>query len=158
MPAHLKLADAKTYIEEVLSYTFNNIDYLEEALWACPAEMQNGRQLPDGNKSLAVVGDAMLHLVVVHYCYVRGMARGPANDAWKKVACNEYLAALPHAVGVARFVNMNAGMTAMSEYMKATAVEAIFGAVFNDCRGDYHTLLKAVTAMGAFAGLESDEE
>ncbi|KAK5743842.1 hypothetical protein LTR17_002465 [Elasticomyces elasticus] len=154
MPAHLKLADAKTYIEEVLSYKFNNIDYLEEALWACPAEMQNGRQLPDGNKSLAVVGDAVLHLVVVHYCYVRG----PANDAWKKVACNEYLAALPHAVGVARFVNMNAGMTAMSEYMRATAVEAIFGAVFNDCRGNYQTLLKAVTAMGVFAGLESDEE
>ncbi|KAK4903297.1 hypothetical protein LTR27_000226 [Elasticomyces elasticus] len=158
MPAHLRLAAAKAYIEEVLSYKFNNIDYLEGALWACPAAMQNGRQLPDGNKSLAVVGDAVLHLVVVHYCYVRGMPRGPANDAWNKVACNEYLAALPHAVGVARFVNMNAGMTAMSEYMRATAVEAIFGAVFHDCRGDYQTLLKAVTAMGVFAGLESDEE
>ncbi|KAK5710015.1 hypothetical protein LTR17_019235 [Elasticomyces elasticus] len=114
MPAHLKLADAKTYIEEVLSYKFNNIDYLEEAL--------SGKRCVE------------------------------------EVACNEYLAALPHAVGVARFVNMNAGMTAMSEYMRATAVEAIFGAVFNDCRGDYQTLLKAVTAMGVFAGLESDEE
>lgn len=73
---------------------------------------------------------------------------GVANDVWKKVASNEYLGGLPHAYGLAEFVAMNAGMTSMSQYMRATGVEAVLGAVFKDSGHNYSTAVKAVVAIG----------
>ena len=76
MTFHWKLSAARTYIESFLGYNFANIDWLEEALWAYPVTMANGKHLIDGNKSLAVVGDAVLHVIVAEQCYDRGMTRG----------------------------------------------------------------------------------
>jgi len=76
MSAQPRFAAAKTYIGNLLAYNFRTVTNLEEALWAYPATLSNGSYLPDGNKSLAVVGDAVLNLVVKHHCYVLEMKRG----------------------------------------------------------------------------------
>ena len=76
MSAQPGFAEARTYIENLLAYHFRVVTNLEEALWAYPATLSNGSKLPDGNKSLAVVGDAALNLVVKHHCYVLKMKRG----------------------------------------------------------------------------------
>lgn len=76
MSAQPRFAEARTYFENLLAYHFSVVTNLEEALWAYPATLSNGSRLPDGNKSLAVVGDAVLTLVVKHHCYVLKMKRG----------------------------------------------------------------------------------
>lgn len=76
MASHPTLSQARTHIEGFLEYTFTDIDWLEEALWAYPIILADGRNLIDGNKSLAVVGDAALQLVVANECYGQRMTRG----------------------------------------------------------------------------------
>lgn len=76
MTSHPRLSEARDYIQRLTCYKFVNIDWLEEALWAYPVTMACGRYLKDGNKSLAVVGDAVLNLVVTSECYKPGIIRG----------------------------------------------------------------------------------
>ena len=76
MTGHWKLPQARTYIEGFLGYTFTNVDLLEEALWAYPVTMASGKRLVNGNLSLAMIGDAILDVVVIEHCYDRGMSRG----------------------------------------------------------------------------------
>ncbi|KAK1059934.1 hypothetical protein LTR74_012251 [Friedmanniomyces endolithicus] len=148
MSAKPRFAEARTYIENLLAYHFRVVTNLEEALWAYPATLSNGSKLPDGNKSLAVVGDAALNLVVKHHCYVSKMKRGPANDLLQQVTCNAYLGAMSSSHEIVPFVVMNPGSKAMTSDMRATAVEAIIGAVYRDCGGDHDTLVNVVTALG----------
>ncbi|KAK0262252.1 hypothetical protein LTR12_006935 [Friedmanniomyces endolithicus] len=148
MSAQPRFAEARTYIENLLAYHFSVVTNLEEALWAYPATLSNGSRLPDGNKSLAVVGDAVLTLVVKHHCYVLKMKRGPASDLLQEVTCNAYLGAMSSSHEIAPFVAMNPGSRAMSSDMRATAVEAIIGAVYRDCGGDHDTLVNVITALG----------
>ncbi|KAK0273724.1 hypothetical protein LTR91_004899 [Friedmanniomyces endolithicus] len=148
MSAQPRFAAVKTYIGNLLAYNFRTVTNLEEALWAYPATLSNGSYLPDGNKSLAVVGDAVLNLVVKHHCYVLEMKRGPASDLLQQVTCNAYLGAMSSGHEIATFVIMNPGSKAMTRDMRATAVEAIIGAVYRDCGGDHDTLVNVVTALG----------
>ena len=57
------LVQANAYIQELLGYQVKNIDFLEQALWAYPAITSAGTRLEDGNKDIAVVGDAVIHIV-----------------------------------------------------------------------------------------------
>ncbi|KAK4548762.1 hypothetical protein LTR36_008535 [Oleoguttula mirabilis] len=149
LTGHPRLAEARSYIEGVINYTFRDIDLLEEALWACP-RVVGQRWLADGNKSLAVVGDSALNLVVADDCYAEGMSRGEANGRLKELVCNKNLAELELAKAIDQrsFVQLNIGMTAMSWYMRATAVEAIIGAVFRDSDGDHGAVKRAVVGVG----------
>ncbi|KAK5138036.1 hypothetical protein LTR08_005833 [Meristemomyces frigidus] len=148
MTFHPTLSEARTYIEGFLGYTFVNIDWLEEALWAYPTTLSSGKNLIDGNKSLAVVGDAVLHIIVAEQCYDQGMIRGDANNCLKLVVSNPSLGQLARAHGISQFVITNPGTGQMSDYMRATAVEAVLGAVIKDNGYDYDVLRRAVAAFG----------
>ena len=73
---------------------------------------------------------------------------GPASDLLQQVTCNAYLGAMSSGHEIATFVIMNPGSKAMTRDMRATAVEAIIGAVYRDCGGDHDTLVNVVTALG----------
>lgn len=73
-----KLQQARDYVQGFLRYRFQDINHLEEALWAYGGSLPNGRHLPDGNKSLAVLGDAVIYLIVKHDCYLKELAPGMA--------------------------------------------------------------------------------
>lgn len=64
--------------QAVLGYEFNDSDLLKEALQAAgsPVFAVGGRHLPDGNKRLAVLGDAALKLILIRDGYVHDESRG----------------------------------------------------------------------------------
>ncbi|KAK4548764.1 hypothetical protein LTR36_008537 [Oleoguttula mirabilis] len=146
---HPRLPQARAHIEGFLNYTFTDINWLEEALWAYRITMAStGKDLVEGNKRLAVVGDSGLTLVVVDHCIIgQGMTRDLADQCRKAWTSNESLCALSRAHEIAQFIEPNPG-TAVSPLMRATAVEAILGAVFKDSGDDYKVLKRAVVGFG----------
>ena len=62
-------------VEDILDYQFTNVTILHEALSA--AGSPNAlRYLPDGNKRLAIVGDAAIQLILAQKWYESPDGRG----------------------------------------------------------------------------------
>ena len=61
---------------------------------------------------------------------------------------NKSLGTLARAHGIAQFVVSQPGTQKMSDYIRATAVEAVLGAVIKDNGYDYEVLKRAVAAFG----------
>lgn len=64
--------------EAAIMYTFLDDDILWEALQApgSGVVLSGFRRIPNGNKRLAIVGDAVLNLVISSQNYQRGLTRG----------------------------------------------------------------------------------
>jgi ribonuclease-3 len=65
-------------LEFVIKYTFNDKSILWEALQAPGSGVRyaGAREIPDGNKRLALVGDAVLKFIMVTDKYALGSTRG----------------------------------------------------------------------------------
>lgn len=72
--------EARTYVENILSYTFTNENLLREALHAGGPIRIDGHLAHEANKTLAVVGDAAIHLVIAHDGYLAGQSRGMSSS------------------------------------------------------------------------------
>lgn len=77
MASQLRLQDA----QRILGYTFNNTEYLQEALLAAGAGMLQlrGRLVTDGNKRLALVGDAVLKVLLLQDWFGTEQSKGRSN-------------------------------------------------------------------------------
>ena len=64
--------------QDIIQYRFSDPNLLWEALQARGSNVQylNGRSLKEGNQQLALIGDAVLKLVLVNDAYDRKELRG----------------------------------------------------------------------------------
>lgn len=64
--------------QSIIGYAFRDRFLLWEALQSAgsPVLLAGGRNIPNGNKRLAVLGDTVLQLVLVEQWYAGGQARG----------------------------------------------------------------------------------
>jgi dsRNA-specific ribonuclease len=60
--------------ENAIGYTFHNYCLLLEALQAAGSSLQH--IYPDGNKKLAMVGDAVMEVPLLEYLYTLNISRG----------------------------------------------------------------------------------
>lgn len=67
---------ASERIEEIFKYRIEDANLLAEALWAAQPIHTGTRQLRDGNKDLALVGDSVIKTVLVTDSYEQNMSRG----------------------------------------------------------------------------------
>lgn len=74
-----RFREAKTELEIILGHNFVNEDILREALWAAGPGSVGHRLFPEGNKRLALVGDAALKIALVHHSYTKGRSRGMSD-------------------------------------------------------------------------------
>ena len=67
-------------VEDVLSYQFNDRNILWEALQAASSRVVSigGRVLTDGNKRLAMLGDAIVNVALIEEWYASGQSKGKA--------------------------------------------------------------------------------
>jgi ribonuclease III len=149
MSLHPNFTEARTHIEQLLSYRFNNAKILEKALRAFPCFLSSGEYV-DGNKGIAVVGDAALQLIVTTNCYVQGLDRGTASIRFQSPVKNEALGNLEAAKKPEenQCVFLAPGTTVTSTYMRATTVEAVLGAVYLDSGWDMGVARRACVQFG----------
>ena len=140
-------------VQDIIGYQFTERLILWEAMQAAGSTVRfaGGRELVDGNKRLAVIGDTVLQLVLAETWYGGSTSRGildractsgdivlmhaaeQFNQTLSQVASNANLDRIGRQRGLQRFVNGNPSQRQIvSPITMAATVEAILGAVYLD--------------------------
>ena len=153
----------------IIGYTFNNHTILWEALQApgAPVFASEGRDFTNGNKRLALLGDALLRTVLLEGWYstsdrIRKLLSGSirpggefvsnalsenGNSRVEMVGNNANLAQKGRALGLQDCIHNNPAAGGMvSNGTMAQTVEAILGAVWLDSGASGLTAVRAVMA------------
>lgn len=122
-------------VEDVIGYKFKDNDIVWEALQAAGSVVrQSGnRSFREGNKRLAIVGDAVLKLALVEDWYDGEEAREMANHILSTVASNANLNKVGRLHGLDELVNTNPSQRhSVSPVTMTATVEAVLGAIYLD--------------------------
>ncbi|CZT52105.1 related to RNAse III [Rhynchosporium secalis] len=130
-------------VEGIIDYIFNDKELLWRALHAAGSR-EGGN---DGNKTLAMLGDAVLKVVVLDDLIPTGASRG--NQRTDNIVSNENLAGICTTTGLAQYINGNPSQWGEQQTKTKTAtIEAIFGAVFLDSGKKIDCVRTAMAALG----------
>ncbi|KXG46505.1 uncharacterized protein PGRI_053610 [Penicillium griseofulvum] len=126
------------------TYRFTNRDMTREALQVC------GPYSRQGNKVLALAGDALLRQILVDQGRERAKTPEEIQNVITRVASNENLFNRGIAVGLDRFIVKNPGQWGVmaGKNVMATAIEAIIGAVYYDSNKNAHDCERVMAALG----------
>ncbi|KAJ5785507.1 uncharacterized protein N7503_010719 [Penicillium pulvis] len=115
-------------VEAILGYEFNDKALLRKALEAAGATMAR-----EGNKPLALIGDAILRLVLYELHYEDEASIHIMTKAQNTRATNENLAQIGFSLGIDAYIQLNpSSQGVVNERLMATTMEAIMGAVYLD--------------------------
>jgi len=133
------------HAESITTYRFSDRDLLHEALLPAsptlPASGTNlkGGPLSEGNRGLALIGDAVLFLVLRSRCYGDGKSVSQAHDWTVRRVCNKALAELAREKGLEACLlrtyeesDWVYGRWGKGVKTLATLVEAVVGAAYLD--------------------------
>ncbi|KAL9070902.1 MAG: hypothetical protein Q9161_004544 [Pseudevernia consocians] len=122
-------------VQDIIGYRFKERLILWEAMQAAGSNVRyaGDREIMDGNKRLAVIGDTVLQLVLAEQWYNGGTSREQFNQTLSQVASNANLDRIGRQRGLQRFVNGNPSQRqVVSPITMAATMEAIIGAVYLD--------------------------
>lgn len=140
-------------VQTIIAYDFTNTSILWEALQA-PGALPlspEGRNFSNGNKRLALLGDAGLKFVLLKEWYPTTGDIRAGNDSVAVKGSNANLAAIGNQHGLGQFINKNfaANGHVVSAGLMAQTVEAILGAVFEDT-GSLNEVRAVMQLLGIF--------
>ncbi|KAJ6108305.1 hypothetical protein N7523_009628 [Penicillium sp. IBT 18751x] len=125
-------------VEVIIDYVFRDKSLLLRALEAAGATMAS-----QGNKRLALIGDAALRLVLYESRYENEASigdndiKGDMTNAQNTRATNENLAQIGFALTLNAQLQLNpAAQGVVPARLMATSIEAIIGAVYLDSKRD----------------------
>ena len=156
------------HIQAIIGRQFNDATMLTEALQAAGSSIRfaGTRAIPDGNKRLALIGDAVLKVALLDHWYQGGTSRGKfsmrlcylptfnlskgnGDDIIQRVANNSNLSMIGRQNGLAAFINTNPSQGGMvSEKILANTVEALLGAAYLDSGNDLNAVKSVMQALG----------
>ncbi|XMA14618.1 hypothetical protein WAI453_007409 [Rhynchosporium graminicola] len=132
-------------VEGIIEYIFNNKELLWSALHAAGSR-EGGN---DGNKTLAMLGDAVLKVVVLDDLIITGASRGVISQRTNNIVSNQNLAGICTTTGLAQYINGNPSQWGEEQTKTKTAtIEAILGAVFLDSGKKIDCVRTAMAALG----------
>ncbi|EHK50582.1 hypothetical protein TRIATDRAFT_83455 [Trichoderma atroviride IMI 206040] len=132
-----------TDIQSILQYHFKDPALLKEALHAGSSTSSTSRQggREHENKALAMIGDAVLRLVVVDDGIVGGKTRQSCHQIWVAETSNPALSTIFVKWKIIRFVRLPPEHTTIvSQTTAASTIEALVGAVWIDSDRDFDTV------------------
>ncbi|SPJ79168.1 uncharacterized protein FTOL_07559 [Fusarium torulosum] len=134
-------------LEAILQYEFRDPSILKEALLADGAEPANSATDPKkhGNKRLALIGDALLRLVLVDDSIIGGASTAESQKICAAEASNTALHKDQKRLGLSRFIKTApAQQGQVYRVTGASTIEALIGAVWIDSQHDYKRVHHAV--------------
>ncbi|KAH6656052.1 ribonuclease III domain-containing protein [Truncatella angustata] len=128
--------DSKLEIaQKVIGYDFNDPDILWEALQAAGngASSVRFRTIFEGNKRLAMLGDAVQKLELIRGLYEKGLSRVEMNAIIEPIVENRNLANQCDSIGLTSCININLSQHGyVGTNTKAATMEAVAGAAYLD--------------------------
>ncbi|KAH7184507.1 ribonuclease III domain-containing protein [Fusarium oxysporum] len=134
-------------LEAILQYQFRDPSILEEALLADGAEPTNSATdtRKHGNKRLALIGDALLRLVLIDDSIIGGASRAESQKICAAEASNTSLHKDQKVLGLSKFIKTApAQQGQVYRVTGASTIEALIGAVWVDSQHDYKRVHHAV--------------
>ncbi|RAO64137.1 uncharacterized protein BHQ10_000149 [Talaromyces amestolkiae] len=139
--------EALRFIQVLTGYAPNNPSLIWEALQVAGNGNTPGNK--DGNKDLALVGDAILSLHVIIEGRQRHQCRERINKVESSLGANSSLARKGFKLGLESYIQGNQSQRGeISDRTMATTVEAIIGAIFVDSGCDYSVLPDVMARLG----------
>ncbi|KFY31752.1 hypothetical protein V493_00834 [Pseudogymnoascus sp. VKM F-4281 (FW-2241)] len=133
--------------ETITGYTFN----IAELLWESEqASGSNAAYLyPEGNKRLAMIGDAVSKLAILGDLRARNIPRGSMDSIVQRVVNNANLERVGRRNHIDDLVNRNPSQQGIvSPRIVADTVEAILGAVYLDSGNDIDCVRLVMARIG----------
>ncbi|OOQ88755.1 RNAse III [Penicillium brasilianum] len=138
--AILTTAERIRAVELIINYVFHDQSLVLRALEAAGATMAS-----EGNKRLALIGDAALRLVLYELGYEDEASIRDMTTAQNTRATNENLAEIGFSLGLNVYLLLNpSAQGAIHERLMATTVEAIIGAVYLDSNRDLMAIRRLI--------------
>ncbi|KAJ6096104.1 hypothetical protein N7486_006850 [Penicillium sp. IBT 16267x] len=138
-------------VEAISGYELNDKALLVKALEAAGATMAR-----EGNKPLALIGDAILRLIIHELGYEdhAPIDKGIMTNAQNTWGANDNLAQIGFALGIDAYIQLNPsaqGIVPMK--LMATTMEAIIGAVYLDSGKNVMVTRSVVIRLGILENL-----
>ncbi|TGO63288.1 hypothetical protein BCON_0014g00790 [Botryotinia convoluta] len=138
----------KTFVKNNLNYDFKEDQLLREALVTSGvvsgADSIVERQ---GNRRLAMIGDALIRLELVHTQYLEGATLETSQKCVSKNASNRNLGTIGQRNGLVDQMVLPASQRKPAAYTVATTVEALIGAIWLDSEQDFGLIGRVIRAL-----------
>ncbi|TVY38226.1 hypothetical protein LOCC1_G007655 [Lachnellula occidentalis] len=132
-------------LEGILGYSFDDPNIAWLALQAAGSGIGGS----DGNKTLAMIGDAVMKLILLIDLAESGLPRGAIDSAIQRIASNNNLAQVCDDADITRCINGNPSQLGIkSPKTRAATVEAILAAVYQDSGKDIDEVRKVMNVLG----------
>ncbi|KAL9471553.1 hypothetical protein ACSS6W_009494 [Trichoderma asperelloides] len=138
---------ADNAIEKILQYHFQDPALLKEVLHADGSTPTLSKDKPreHGNKALAMIGDAVLRLVVVNDGIVGGNTRQSCHEICMAETSNTALSKILRKWEMDRFVHLPGSLKGtVARTAGASTTEAIVAAVWIDSDHDFDTVHRVI--------------
>ncbi|KAF3310051.1 hypothetical protein TWF173_010163 [Orbilia oligospora] len=139
-------------VQKIIGYNFKDIHLLTEALEAAGRAVDHETGSVDGNKRLALVGDAVLRLILVDEWYSSKGSRGGADKTLKEFASNRRLQECAEKINIVFYILPNPARAAQKERVpkktSASTIEALVGAVWLDSDRNFEVAKESARHMG----------
>ncbi|KAJ6787652.1 hypothetical protein PWT90_06887 [Aphanocladium album] len=140
-----------------LGYTFRDRELIRLSITAAGADEANH----DGNRRLALVGQAVVNLVVIHGGYQHLLPREGLNTMQSKFRSKAWCAAVADGTGISTCIRLCSKSGPPSKTVKRYAINAIIGAIWIDCE-KYETVVGVLNnihcRMSGTSSLSHDTE
>ncbi|OQD75521.1 hypothetical protein PENDEC_c007G02304 [Penicillium decumbens] len=137
-------------VEGIIGYEFQEKSLLLKALEAAGATAAS-----QGNKRLALIGDAALRLVLYEFGYEDQATIYDMTQAQNIRATNQNLAQIGFTLGLDVYIQLNpSAQGVVPGRLMATTIEAIIGAVYLDCNKNIMVIRPLILHLRVIPTLE----
>ncbi|KAJ5648172.1 hypothetical protein N7490_004544 [Penicillium lividum] len=141
-------AERQKIIDDIIQYVFKSLTLLDIAFRA------PGAADSKGNKGMALIGDAVLRLVLYEHGYEADASTKTMTGSQNTNATNANLARLGFGLGLADLIELNpSARGAVPMKLMATTMEALIGAVYLDCGKDITVTRQVIILLGILDAL-----
>ncbi|KAJ6146214.1 hypothetical protein N7497_008196 [Penicillium chrysogenum] len=131
-------------LESLIGYQFHDRSLLEEAL-------EEAGPQTEGNERLALLGDKVLSLMLLHRWYMEGNTTEQGTNLLQIYAGNKHLISRARALDFPKFVIQRLDIKrSVPDHTLATTVKAILGAVWLDSEESIRNVKNSMERIGLY--------
>ncbi|CAG8050992.1 unnamed protein product [Penicillium nalgiovense] len=131
-------------LESLIGYQFHDRSLMEEAL-------EEAGPQTEGNERLALLGDKVLSLMLLHRWYMEGNTTEQGTNLLQIYASNKQLTSRARALDFPKFITQRLDLKrSVPDHTLATTLKAILGAVWLDSEESVRKVKNSMEKIGLY--------